>query len=403
MDPLQKIEENLQKGEYKSALDAYKEALNAYTKNSQKLSQAEQKALYEKLKKEHEKLEEFWKTEKKTSDLYDALKKCKNSILKKDPDAAKKIFAQAEKLHEELSPSPIYKTNKQHETIESLYTEITSGLNKKKDMPKKNLDEPKKEPEKPTKIKKYMTGIPGLDKLFEEGIPEASSVLLEGGPGSGKTLLCLQMAYAACEQGRKVLYMSFEEPEERLKEHMRDFSFHPDEFEKQGLLKIKRFNALDISRSVEALLSEAKKELLIEVQPMLFPKDFNPDFLIVDSLTAIASAFSGEESRFRIYMEQLFRYLEKMKISSILIREVANPTHTGYNYVEQGEAVSFLSDGIIIVYNVFYPNGSRGSAIEILKMRGEAIDKRIVKMEIQSKKGITVYPNQQLTGNYRLT
>lgn len=77
MDPMQKIEENLRKGEYKSALEAYKEALNAYTRNSQKLSQAEQKALYEELKKEYSELEEFRKMEKKTSGLYYALNKCK--------------------------------------------------------------------------------------------------------------------------------------------------------------------------------------------------------------------------------------------------------------------------------------------------------------------------------------
>ena len=94
---------------------------------------------------------------------------------------------------------------------------------------------------------------------------------------------------------------------------MASFGGNVEEFEKKGLLYIKRFNALDIARSVEALLSEAKKELLIEVQPVLIPTDFKPDVVLVDSLTSISSAFSGEESRFRIYMEQLFRYLEKKR------------------------------------------------------------------------------------------
>jgi KaiC/GvpD/RAD55 family RecA-like ATPase len=153
---------------------------------------------------------------------------------------------------------------------------------------------------------------------------------------------------------------------------------------------------------VEALLSEAKKELLVEINPVFFPSDFTPDLVLVDSLTSISSAFSGEENRFRVYMEQLFRYLESKKINSFLIREVANPTHTGKAYVEAGEAVSFLSDGIIIIYNVLYPSGERGSGIEVLKMRGAPIKRMIVQMEV-TKKGVVVHPDKQVHSGATLT
>lgn len=260
-----------------------------------------------------------------------------------------------------------------------------------------------KEKTKRLKIKKLKTGIPGLDIMFKEGIPQGASVLVEGGPGSGKTNFCLQLVNNFCENGMKSLYMSFEEPESRLRSHMKNFRWNPKIYEEKDILMIKRFNALDIARSVEALLSEAKKELLIDIQPVLIPKDFKPDIVFIDSLSSIASAFSGEESRFRVYMEQLFRYLESHNIISFLIRETANPTHTGEMFVEKGEAVSFLSDGIIVIYNVIYANGRRGRAIELLKMRGEDIDRRIVEAEIKDKEGFRVYPNKTLTGEYKLT
>lgn len=244
--------------------------------------------------------------------------------------------------------------------------------------------------------------IPGLDGLFHEGIPVGHSVLVEGGPGSGKTLLCLQAAYEHAKRGKKVLIMSFEEPEEQLREHMAVFGWDALALESKGFLKIKRFSALDISRSVEALLSEAKKELLIDIQPVLIPKDFTPDLVIVDSISAIASAFSGEESRFRIYMEQFFRYMERERASSLLIREVANPTHTGGAYVEHGEAISFLSDGIIVLYNVLYDGGRRGRAIEVLKMRGDDIQRGIYEGAIQRGKGWTV-SKKLLSGKQTLT
>ncbi len=252
----------------------------------------------------------------------------------------------------------------------------------------------------------FKTGIAGFDKLFKRsgGIPEGNSVLVEGGPGSGKTNMCLQICHNACIQGKKALYMSFEEPEINLRLHMEEFGWDPRVYEKKGNLMIKRFNALDIARSVEALLSEAKKELLIDIQPVLIPRDFEPDIVIIDSLSAIASAFTGEDARFRIYMEQLFRYLEEHEITTFLIREVSNPSHTGSVYTEKGEAVSFLSDGIIVVYNVLFEEGGRRErAIEVLKMRGAEIDTRIVKAQLVNGKGFVIYPDKQLKGKYKLT
>jgi len=247
------------------------------------------------------------------------------------------------------------------------------------------------------------TFIPGFDALIGLGIPSGNSVLVEGGPGSGKTIFCLNIAKNMCEKGKKVLYMSFEETPERLKSHMKNFGADLESYEKKKLLYVKRFNALDIARSVEALLSEAKKELLIDVQPVLIPPEFEPDIVLIDSLTSIGSAFSGEENRFRVYMEQLFRYLEGHKITSFLIRETANPTHIGNIFVEKGEAVSFLSDGIIVMYNVFDKRGMRKRALEVLKMRGVDIDRRIVECEIKPKTGLVVYPNKILKGDYTLT
>ena len=168
---------------------------------------------------------------------------------------------------------------------------------------------------------KVRTGIPGFDDLFELCIPQGSSVLVAGGAGSGKKILCLQILENHTSKGEKCLYMSFEESEERLMKHMEDFGWNPRELEKKGFLKIQRFNPFDITRSVDALLAKAKGELLIEIEPILIPKDFIPEIIVLDSLTAIASAFVGKEDSYRIYIEQLFRFFEKIKSTTFLITE----------------------------------------------------------------------------------
>jgi len=102
-------------------------------------------------------------------------------------------------------------------------------------------------------------------------------------------------------------------------------------------------------------------------------------------------------------MEQLFKYLESHEMTSFLIREVSSPSHIGTTFVEKGEAVSFLSDGIITIYNVFVKGGKRKRAIEVVKLRGSDIDRRIVEYEIIKGKGVRVHSNKTLKGDFILT
>ncbi|HIH10855.1 TPA: AAA family ATPase [Candidatus Woesearchaeota archaeon] len=236
------------------------------------------------------------------------------------------------------------------------------------------------------------TGIPGFDELFEHGIPRGNSVIIAGGAGSGKTIFCLQTLFKHASEGEKCLYMSFEESEERLMHHMEDFGWDPHPLIKKGNLLIKRFNPFDITRSVDALLMKAKGELLIDVEPIIFPEGFIPDIIVLDSLTAIASAFTGKEDSYRIYIEQLFRFFEQVKATSLLITETEQvPKMFSSTGVEE-----FLADGVIVLYAIKRGN-IRENAIEVLKMRGEKHQKKIVALQI-SDAGITVYPEQEVFG-----
>lgn len=240
----------------------------------------------------------------------------------------------------------------------------------------------------PIKAEWIKTGVPGFDELLEKGIPKGVSLLIAGGPGSGKTIFALQILEYACSKGDKCLYMTFEESEERLISHMEDFGWNPKEWIKKGLLMIKRFDPFDITRTVEAMLEESKGELLIQAEPLIIPKGFKPDRIVVDSLSAIASAFVGREESYRIYIENLFRFFEKTKATAFLITEIVELAKT---LTEE-----FLADGVIMLYYIKRGN-VRERAIEVLKMRGAKHQEKIVAFEI-TKKGIVVYPDQEVFG-----
>jgi circadian clock protein KaiC len=282
--------------------------------------------------------------------------------------------------------------------VKDVKQELASGKIKPKEAKLKEQREPvrmavgeKKVSVKSSSGRTYVTtGVPGFDDLLVKGIPKGNTIIMAGGAGSGKTIFCLQTLGYHAAQGKKCLYMSFEENENRLIEHMEDFGWSPKEHIKKGLLKIQRFNPFDITRNVDALLAKQKGELLIDVDPIIIPKDFQPDFVVVDSLTAIASAFTGKDESYRIYIEQLFRFFEKIGATSFLITETEQiPKIFSKTGVEE-----FLADGVVVIYNIKHGN-VRENAIEILKLRGADHQKKIVAMKITGE-GIIVYPEQEV-------
>lgn len=238
-------------------------------------------------------------------------------------------------------------------------------------------------------VERIKVGVPGFDDLIEKGVPKGSTILVSGGPGTGKTTFCLQTLAFGAKSGEKCLYLSFEETEERLMQHMRDYGWNPDALVQQKTLAIKRVDPFQVSRSVEALLANARGELLIDINEIteLLPTDFHPDRVVFDSLSAVAAAFEEKEEGYRIYIEQLFRQLEKAGATSFLISEVEQSlTKYSKSGVEE-----FLADAVFAFYNLRREN-LRVNAVEIIKIRGAAHQKKVVPMNMIANQGIEVYP-----------
>ena len=247
--------------------------------------------------------------------------------------------------------------------------------------------------------KKFLTGITGLDNLFKKGIPKGSSVLIAGGTGSGKTILGMQILANQASQGKKCYYMSFEESEEKLIENMKTFGWNLEKLMKSGNLKIKRFLTSEIfyydkksGGDIQAMITKDVDPLLMELEPLAIAEEagFEPDFIVIDSLTAVSSTFRGKEQSYRFYIERLFRSFEKIGSTNFFITETKQiPELLSPTGVEE-----FLADGVIALYNIKQKN-IKESAIEVLKMRGEKHQRKIVSMKITDK-GIKVNPKKDV-------
>ena len=235
--------------------------------------------------------------------------------------------------------------------------------------------------------------IQGFDGLFAEGgVPKGNSILVAGGTGTGKSTFCRQICYNLVTKGKNCMYVSFEESIERIQKSMNTFGWDVKNFIDENRLLIQKINPLDILRMKFGSIggSGSATEISYKVKPLIIPTGFNPEIIVVDSLTAVISASISKEKNYRVYLQQLFSFFEETGATSFLITETEPiPTRFSESGIEE-----FLADGIIVLYNI-QKGDKRENAIEILKMRYSEHQKKIFAMEI-TKEGIKIYPDRQV-------
>jgi len=237
------------------------------------------------------------------------------------------------------------------------------------------------------------TRIKGFDKLFsDEGIPKGNSVLIAGGPGTGKSTFCREICYNIVSKGKHCMYVSFEESKERIIKSMNKFGWDVEKYIENENLLIQKINPLDILRMKFGSIggSGSATELSYKIKPLVIPKDFHPEAIFVDSLTAIIAASVTKDKNYRVYLQQLFSFFEDTGATSFLITET-DPVPKRYS---KSGIEEFLADGIIVLYNI-QEKDTRRNAIEIIKMRYAKHKKKVYLMDI-TEEGIKVYPDKNV-------
>ena len=240
----------------------------------------------------------------------------------------------------------------------------------------------------------FKTGIPGFDELFSiGGIPKGNIVIVAGGPGVGKSTFCRQICNNVASRKLPCMYVSFEESVEKIERSMIRFGWDVEKYEREGIFLIQKMNPLDILRIKFGSIGggESAAEVTAKIEPITIPRGFNPEVIVVDSLTAIVAATISRAKNYRIYLQQLFNFFEETGATTFLITETDDiPKRYSSTGIEE-----FLADGIIVLYSV-HRGSVRENAIEIIKMRYTKHEKRVVAFEITDR-GIVVHPDRQVS------
>ena len=247
---------------------------------------------------------------------------------------------------------------------------------------------------------KIATGISGLDELVGGGFPEGRVILVIGGPGTGKTILCSQFLFKGIyENQENGVFVSLDESKDHFYSDMQQFGW---DFKKPE--EKRRFAFIDATRiSRVAML---KERLYKEENRSLRGKQLSIDRLIedlqakiqqinakrvaVDTLAALIYRFLDPVER-RTAVADLIESLADLGATSLVTTELV---HLGLERDALEE--EFLVHGVIVMQTLF-SGGITTRAIQVEKMRGAKVNPSLVPYSIDQN-GIEVFPNRALLG-----
>jgi circadian clock protein KaiC len=233
------------------------------------------------------------------------------------------------------------------------------------------------------------TGVPDLDDMLEgKGLYKGTSVLVSGTAGSGKSSLSASLAERSCRDGRKVLYVAFEESFSQAARNMRSIGIDLERHKKKGLL---RFEAWRPTQSgLEMHLLRIHK--LIE--------EFDPEVVVIDPVSNLMVGNALEVN------SMLMRLMDFLKTRQITAMFTSLTEGSQKEFEQTVVGISSLIDTWILLRDIEL-NGERNRCIYVLKSRGMAHSNQVREF-VMSSDGVHLLPvyigaGTVLTGSARLS
>ena len=234
------------------------------------------------------------------------------------------------------------------------------------------------------------TGIPGVDAMLSGvGIPSGHTILVSGGPGSGKTTFAIQYLYTgATEHGEPGVYITLDEEPEDVKKNMASFGWNLPQLEREKKLIFINVSPVRTASAERAgLLQLGMKEFkLIKLLEAVREgvEEIGAKRVVIDPVTIFNLQYPGEVER--IYaMRDLIADFRKNGCTNLLISELRG---TGLDREHQFE--EYLVQGVILLRTVM--KGDKWNRMfQVTKMRGLAVDNQPRPYDVTGS-GIEVYP-----------
>lgn len=222
------------------------------------------------------------------------------------------------------------------------------------------------------RVEKISTGCAGLDEVLRGGIPANTISVIMGAPGTGKTILAEQLAFANATPDTPVLYLTtLSEPLEKILVHGQTHSFF--DVAKVGVSVFYEDLGIRLRDSGVEKLPEIVLELILAHRPR---------FVFIDSFKALNELLVSAELR-RTITYDLANVLSSYECTSFLIGEYSQETMT--------ELPVFAIADVILQLIKHSTNAMEERFLRIEKLRGSDSVPGLHAFSI-TEQGIEVYP-----------
>src|SRR3989338_1110793 len=170
-------------------------------------------------------------------------------------------------------------------------------------------------------IERVKTGVFGLDDLLEGGFPKGRTILLSGGPGTGKTIMGIQYVYKGIvDYGEPAVYATIDEQPSHIREDMLRFGWDLEKLESQNKLAMIDIGSARIGLPSEETHSIPNLDFSIDRMINKITKtaqEIGAKRLVIDSVSSLGAQI-GEEKEIRKAIMKLSYLLPKTSVTTVL-------------------------------------------------------------------------------------
>jgi circadian clock protein KaiC len=211
---------------------------------------------------------------------------------------------------------------------------------------------------RPAAPQRVSTGITDLDNILGGGLTAHRSYLLEGMPGSGKTMIALQFLLEGARIGERGLYITLSETAAELREVAKSHHWSLDGIE---LFELVNDDGLDPD-SEQSILEPSEVELGETIQGVIGCVDrLRPSRIVFDSLSEMR-LLAQNSLRYRRQILALKQYFSTRECTVLLLDDRSS---------DPGDLqLHSIVHGVISLEQAAQDYGSERRRLRVIKMRG---------------------------------
>lgn len=213
-------------------------------------------------------------------------------------------------------------------------------------------------------LQKSPTGILGLDEITRGGLPSGRTTLIEGSPGSGKTVLALQTLVNGARLHREPgVYVAFEESSRQVMANAASFGWDLEALQRKKLFFLDAQPSPDWLQAGGFDLGGMLAAIEVKVREMGARR------IVFDALDVVLSMLDNSAAERReIY--RLYEWLQKNGLTALITAKGAGDRNAD-PYPERTSMLQFMVDcGISLTHTMVQSVSQR--SLRIMKYRGSS-------------------------------